>query len=90
MWQYSKFLAPVGILIGCVAVALTFTSFDELSAPSHFALYLGLVYCAYVVWDMLLLKDVSTVEQIVKEKNLAYAVFSIIPALLAIAAACAL
>lgn len=90
MWRYNKLLAPLLIAIGFAVVALTFSSLDELSAPAHFVLILGISYAAYVVWDMILLKDVSTIQMIVDDRNLAYAIHQLIPALLAIAAACAL
>lgn len=90
MWRYNKLLAPLAIVLGALAVALTFTSLDELSAFAHFALSLGLSYAAWVTWDMVLLKDVSTIDEIVRKGNVAYALFELIPALLALAAACAL
>lgn len=90
MWRYNKILAPLSLVLGGILIALTFTSIEELSAPAHFFFCFALCFCAYVVWDFVLLKDVSTVEQIVDEQNLAYAIHQLIPALLALAAASAL
>jgi len=81
-----KTVLALACVAGIVASVVALNVMIELSAPAMFLLTLSMGFGAYVVWDIVLMKDVDTLEEIVERKNVAYAVFQLIPALLVLAA----
>jgi len=88
--QRSKIISLIVLAVGVLCFVLTITNSDELSAPAQFLLSLGISYAFFVLFDMIVLKDVNTIEQIVEKHNIAYAIVLTIPAILALAAAASL
>ena len=88
--QRSKITSLIILAFGLISFVLTVTSGDEWSAPVQFIMTLGMSYGFFVLFDMIVLKDVNTVEEIVNKGNVAYAIVLTIPALLALAAAISL
>lgn len=76
----------VALIIGIVASVIALDFFPEVSALSMFMMTLAMAFGAYTAWDMVLLKHVSTYEEIVTKGNIAYAIYMCIPALLILAA----
>lgn len=81
-----KLVLALACVAGVAASIVALNVMIELSAPAMFMLTLSMAFGAYVVWDMVLLKDVDTIHEIVHKENVAYAVFMLIPALLVLAA----
>lgn len=88
--QRSKIISLAILAFAVLSFVLTITSGDEWSAPVQFILTLGMSYGFFVLFDMIILKDVNTIEEIVNKGNVAYAIVLTIPALLALAAAISL
>lgn len=82
-----KTVLALAIVIGIAASTVALNAFIELSAPAMFLLVLSMGFGAFVVWDQVIFKDVDTYHEIIVEKNLAYAVFCLVPVLLVLAAA---
>jgi hypothetical protein len=82
-WKATLWIA---MALGVIASVIALDFFPEVSALSMFMMTLAMAFGAYTVWDMLLLKHVSTHEQIVEKGNIAYAIYMCIPALLILAA----
>lgn len=80
----------IAIIIGIIAVAVAITQAIELSAPAMFILILGMGLGAFVIWDNVLFRDVDTIKEIVRDHNVALAIFYLIPALLILSASLAL
>lgn len=84
-----KTVLIVGLLIGLLMVLVAITNAIEFSGPAMFVFYLGLTYGAHVVWDQVIFKNISTVNEIVEKRNVAYAIAWSLPALFSLAAASA-
>jgi len=82
-WKPTLWIA---MIVGIIASIIALDFLPEVSALSMFVMTLAMAFGAYTVWDMLLLKHVSTHEQIVEKGNIAYAIYMCIPALLILAA----
>lgn len=83
-WRATLIIAFV---VGIVASIVALNAVIELSAPAMFLLILAMGYGAFTVWDVVLLKNANTYEEIVTKGNIAYAIYMCIPALLVLAAA---
>lgn len=82
-WKPTLWIA---MAIGIVASIIALEFVPSLSTLSMFAITLAMAYGAFTVWDMILLKHVSTYTEIVEKRNVAYAIYMLIPALLILAA----
>ena len=82
-WKPTLWIAMV---IGIVASVVALDFFPAVSSLSMFMTTLAMAFGAYTVWDMVLMKHVSTHDEIVNKRNVAYAIYMCIPALLILAA----
>lgn len=82
-WKPTLWIA---LIIGVIASVIALEFIPEVSALSMFVMTLALAFGAYTAWDMVLLKHVSTYTEIVERRNVAYAIYMCIPALLILAA----
>lgn len=72
----------IALLVGIVSSAVCLVFVPELSTISMLLMKLSIGLGFYLVWDFALLKHVSTYDQIVNNRNVAYAILMAIPALL--------
>ena len=76
--------------LGSLLLYLFTSSSEELLGPIHFLFILAVCFALHVVWDLVFLKEADTYQQIIMEKNIAYAIHLLIPSLLCLAAAASL
>ena len=76
--------------LGSLLLYLFTSSSEELLGPIHFLFILAVCFAFHVVWDLVFLKEADTYQQIIMEKNIAYAIHLLIPSLLCLAAAASL
>ena len=76
--------------LGSLLLYLFTSSSEELLGPIHFLFILAVWFAFHVVWDLVFLKGADTYQQIMMEKNIAYAIHLLIPSLLCLAAAASL
>jgi len=76
--------------LGSLLLYLFTSSTEELLGPIHFLFILAVCFAFHVVWDLVFLKEADTYQQIIMEKNIAYAIHLLIPSLLCLAAAASL
>lgn len=85
-----KSIVSIAVILAIVAGGVTLTTLVNFTAPGLFIFTIGMGFGAFVVWDQVLMKDVKTINQIVEEKNVAYAIFMLVPALIVLAGALAM
>ena len=85
-WKSWFFSALVFVILGTAVVA---TNAIEFTAQGLFVFTVSLGICLQIAWDKLVLKNISTHEEIMKG-NVAYAIVLAIPTLLVIAGAIAM
>ncbi len=85
-----KTIVSIAVVLAIVAGGVTLTTLVEFTAPGLFIFTIGMGFGAFVVWDQVLMKGVSTMEEIVEKGNIAYALFMLIPALIVLAGALAM
>lgn len=76
----------IALLIGIVSSIVCIVFVPELTTISMLLMKLSIGLAFYLVWDFALLKQVSTYNEIVNNKNVAYAILMAIPALLYVGA----
>lgn len=76
------------LIVGIIASTAALNSFIEATGPALFVLYLSLGLMGHWLWDRFVLKEIDTSFEI-ENGNVAYALYNLVPALLAIAAAIA-
>lgn len=87
MYNKAKSIVFAALALGAVAAVFAWYNAVELAAHAQLVLSLAFGIGTFLLFDNVLLRNVDTRREIIENKNVAYALFLLVPVLVFIGAA---